>query len=236
MRSLHTHLLKGPGPSLLSPGLPWPGRLPGAPAGPWIRWESPGCQFRPPALSEDAPSSRQSPTPRALQGGGGEAAHQTPLHPRVAARTAAGSRLPGSTGPTKWPAAESLQRPCPRPPAQWPQPPPPPGASAALSPAARRSFSTTDRSSFMVPDPAEAARRQSLCRRRLRGAGTRAGPGGAQGIRPGCVCRRPPGASVAGTCAEPAAAGCLLARSVRPPGPLASLSGRPAARRPQIPR
>lgn len=70
----------------------------------------------------------------------------------------------------------------PRPQQSVPIPPPrPPGALAVLLPAARKSFSSTDGSSFMVPDPAVAARQQSLWRRRPRGAGTGAGYGRSAG-------------------------------------------------------
>lgn len=86
----------------------------------------------------------------------------------------------------------------------------------AESTAARKSFSTTDGSSFMVPDPAEAARQQSLWRRRPRGAGTGAGAGGAQEIPPGTVCCRPLGASLPGPARSSRSLGvCLLTRSVR---------------------
>lgn len=100
-----------------------------------------------------------------------EAASDPPPRP-PSPRTAAGARLPGSTGPTKWPAPGALQRSSSVSPAERPHPPRPP---AALLPAAKRSFSTTDGSSFMVPDSAEAARQQSLWRRRPPGAGTGAG-------------------------------------------------------------
>ena len=101
----------------------------------------------------------------------GEAASEPPPRP-PSPRTAAGARLPGSTGPTKWPAPGALQRSSSVSPTERPHPPRPP---AALLPAARKSFSTTDGSSFMVPDSAEAARQQSLRRRRPPGAGTGAG-------------------------------------------------------------
>ena len=161
-------------------------------------------------------SSRLSPVTNAESTASeGARPHQTLRPDPRSPRTIASARLPGSTGPTKWPTLGAQQRPSPYPQQSVPIPRPrPPGASVALLPAARKSYSTTDGSSFMVPDSAKAARQQSLWRRRPPGAGAGNRVGGEQEIPRGTDCCRPPGTSLAGTCAELAAPGCLSAHSV----------------------
>lgn len=120
----------------------------------------------PPDLSEAAPDSHRSPMRTTLGKGREEAASVPPPRPPHHQAIEVHARSLGRTGPTKWSARggggrQRIDLPtCP--PHGAPTPLPTSETSAALLPAARKSFSITDGSSFMVRSLAETARQRSL--------------------------------------------------------------------------
>lgn len=134
--------------------------------------------------------------------------------------------------PRKWLTPGTLQRSSPVPPAESPHPPDP-RERRQPNTTARKSFSTTDGSSFMVLDSAEEARQQSLWGAAATGRwhGSRAGK--SLEIPAGTVGCWPLGASLPASCAELPAAGRLSIHSRLSDRPSPGASSNRASRLPR---